>query len=178
MIRLSRNIQRIAIICFALLIFSHTASAVITPDSTKPFGLGSLDFESDSVGETKYWKPVSNKYSASAFESTKGKHTALTVAAQENGNKYLQFKDNGAPTKPFGNNPYWQFYTNKAAPNESGYYVSSISADTYDFLVFDFELMADAYVYSYKTAAGEENKTTVYESIPADAEILWCKSRW
>lgn len=169
---LSSSIKKVFTICFIALLFSISAGAVVTSGSTQQYGLGNLDFESDSVGATKYTLSASNKYSAYRFLTSHGQHTSLTVAAQTNGNKYLQFKDKGVPKYAYGYNPYWQFYTNAIPKNSLGYYLPSFPTDTYDFFVFDFELSADAYVYTYTSESSGGNTTTELASIPADAQIL------
>ena len=170
MVKSSRNINKIFIALIVVFLFSASVSAAVTSGSTKQYGLGSHDFESDIVGSTQYKDSDPTIYRAYRFLDNQGKHTSVTVASQESGNKYLQFKDNGAPTRRYAYDPYWQIITNKSPEYDSGYFVESFSTATYDFFVFDFALAADAYVYSYTSESAGDNATMDLTQIPADAQ--------
>ena len=173
MIKSSCSISKIFIVFLALFLFSLSVSAELIPGSTQQYGFGSLDFESDSVGSIAYKEAKSYEFSTYRFLDSQGKHTSVTVAAQADGNKYLQFKDLGVPkNNKYTYNPSWQINTNKEPVYDSGYLIEKFSTDEYDFLVLDFELAADAYVYTYTSESSGDDTTTKFDSLPDDANIL------
>ncbi len=171
MTKFIRNIVKASLFCCIFFLLSLSVGAESDSPLIRQYGLGNLDFESDSVGTTRYTVSSSNEYSTDRFGNKQGRHTSLTVA-QMNGNKYLQFKDNGVPRLKPPYNPYWEIHTNNVLANDDGYYVDSFSTGTYDFFVVDFELAADAYLYTYTTESSDTDMTTDDTAIPNGAKII------
>ncbi len=157
------------VLCFAAItgMFTVFASASITTDQLKPanaVNTVAADFESSSVGETKYksYNGSSELVYGTVYANNFGNLATVAVKQQSNKeetetNKYLSI--DRMPLASVGSGPYWEFNVGdyKSKKNCDGTYTFA----DYDYFIVEFDLACNE--YSYKIDGVTYSGTTVPE---------------
>lgn len=168
---MKKSHKRLAVVLiFSLLcaLFSLCTIAQSNPDEAEQYGYGKLDFESEAEMSADYSKSEKfEKHIVEKMGNGSGNHTSISVVDGEN-NNYLQFKDRGAPTFNYNRTGYWRVRTGPGFSWDADVCFNEFSAKRFDYYVFDFDIAADEYLYTYSL----DGVTDSGISVPDGAEII------